>query len=352
MNNTIRPEVRVYTGSELARHFPRLEAYVAGDLVPLSYHPAWLTVLERGMGHTPYLLEAFDGERTCGFLALAYMHTWLFGRFLVSLPYLNYGGVVADDPRTEKRLLEEAIALAEVLNVRFLELRHEEAIEHPAYTHLLNNKVHLRLSLPGSTEELWKQIPSKVRNQVRKGRKSDLAVVWGREELLPEFYATFSHNMRDLGTPVFSRRLFAAILQQFPERSELCVVRLGTRAVAAAILVHGWGVTEVTSASSLREYNFTCANMLMYWHLLERSVERGQKLFDFGRSSQDSSSHHFKTQWGGEPSSANWQYHVRDGDVKAMRPDNPRYQFLIRVWQRMPVWLTRLIGPPVVRGIP
>ena len=92
--------------------------------------------------------------------------------------------------------------------------------------------------------------------------------------------------------------------------------------------------------------------MLLYWCLLERSVQWGQKSFDFGRSSQDSTSHHFKTQWGAEPSPANWQYHVRKGDVKDMRPDNPRYQRLIRVWQRLPVWLTRGLGPRIVRGIP
>jgi FemAB-related protein (PEP-CTERM system-associated) len=346
------PEIRVHSGADLGQHIERLEQYVAGDQVPLSYHPGWLAVLERGLNHTPYLLEAVEDEKTRGFLALAYMHSWLFGRFLVSLPYVNYGGVVADDARTTRLLIDRAVELAQSLDVRFLELRHEDAVEHAAITHVLNSKVHLRLVLAASPEEQWKQIPSKVRNQIRKGRKHDLRVLWGHEDLLDDFYAVFSQNMRDLGTPVFGRRLFASILRQFPARSELCVVRAGDRPVAAAILIHGWGVTEVTSASSLRGYNHTCANMLMYWHLLERSVQRGQKLFDFGRSSSDSSSYHFKTQWGAEPSAADWQYAVRVGDMHDMRPEHPRYQLLIRLWQRLPVWLTRLIGPRIVRGIP
>jgi FemAB-related protein (PEP-CTERM system-associated) len=158
--------------------------------------------------------------------------------------------------------------------------------------------------------------------------------------------------MRDLGTPVFGRGLFREVVRAFPDRAEFCVARLGVRPVAAALLLHGWGVSEVPSASSLRQYNPTCANMLMYWHLLERAVARGQATFDFGRTSPGSSHFQFKKQWGAAPESAEWQYYVRRGSASDMRPDNPRYQTFIRLWQRLPVALASLIGPPIVRGIP
>jgi len=92
--------------------------------------------------------------------------------------------------------------------------------------------------------------------------------------------------------------------------------------------------------------------MLLYWHLLVRAVERGQVFFDFGRSSEESNTYRFKKQWGATPFPAPWQYYLRQGTVGDMRPDNPKYQRLIRIWQRLPVGLTRLIGPPIVRGIP
>ena len=87
--------------------------------------------------------------------------------------------------------------------------------------------------------------------------------------------------MRDLGTPVYSRRLFVEIISQFPDRAEFCVIRAGNIPVAAALLLHGWGITEVPSASSLRQYNHTCANMLMYWKLLERAAETGTRRLRF-----------------------------------------------------------------------
>ena len=158
--------------------------------------------------------------------------------------------------------------------------------------------------------------------------------------------------MRDLGTPTFGRGLFAAILREFAGAAELCVLRDADRPIAGALMLNGQGVAEVPSASSLKEYNPTCANMLLYWNLLERSAERRLELFDFGRSSVDSPTFRFKKQWGATPSPAEWQYFLREGTPGDMRKDNPKYRRFIAVWRRMPVGLTRWLGPVIVRGIP
>lgn len=349
----VRSGVHRWHGKQLMDRLPHLEAFaLRGERVALSRHPRWLRVLEQGLRHTPYVLEAFDGERTTGMLPLAFVHSFLFGRFLVSLPYLNSNGVLAEDEATRRMLIDAAVELADELKVRHLELRHEQAVEHPALTGQLTSKVHMRLALPDFPGPLWEKLSAKVRNQVRKGEKSGLTVAWGGLDLLPEFYDVFSRNMRDLGTPVYGQGLFRAILTQFADAAELCVVRAEHRPAAAALLLHGKGVSEVPSASSLREFNSTCANMLMYWNLLDRAVQREQSVFDFGRSTVDSNTYRFKKQWGAVAEPAVWQYYSRRGSVGDLRPDNPRYQRLIRWWQRLPVGLTRWIGPPIVRGIP
>lgn len=347
-------EVRTYGSAELVQHLPRWEAYSRRlGRLPLSRHPAWLRVLAKGLKHEPICLEAVAGTDTCGLLPLAQVRSLLFGRFLVSLPYVNYGGVIANSEAVARTLVDQAIQLADRLRVRYLELRHESTtVEHRSLLVRKAGKVHMRLALPATVERLWEQLSAKVRNQIRKGQASGLTVSWGRQELLSDFYDVFSVNMRDLGTPVYGRRLFEAILKEFPERAELAVVRADRRAVAGALMLHGWGVSEVPSASSLRSYRHTNANMLMYWHLLERAVQRGQPEFDFGRSNPDSNTYRFKKQWGAEPVPANWQYYLRGGGVDDMRPENPRYQRFIRLWQLLPLGLTRLIGPWIVRGIP
>jgi FemAB-related protein (PEP-CTERM system-associated) len=346
--------VVVHPRAALAARLPALTEFVrtSAPVVPLSRHPAWLNVLRTALDHEVYALEAVTGDRTCGFLPLAYVSSVLFGRFLVSLPYLNSNGVVAASADVQARLVSRAATLADELNVRYLELRHEAPVDHPDLNAALTSKVHMRLPLPRSAEKLWKGFDPKVRNQVRKGEKHGFKVAWGGVELLDGFYAVLSENMRDLGTPVYGKSLFREILSTFPGAAELCLLSDGPKPVAAALLLHGWGVTEVPTASALREYNPTCANMLMYWNLLERSVGRGQRVFDFGRSTTDGSTFKFKKQWGAVPHPAVWQYAVKDGAASEMRPDNPRFERAIRVWQRLPVRLTQCLGPVIVRGIP
>ncbi|HZN35756.1 MAG TPA: FemAB family XrtA/PEP-CTERM system-associated protein [Pirellulaceae bacterium] len=312
----------------------------------------WLRVLHSALGHSPYLLCAEEGQQNTGVLPLAVVQSALFGRFLVSLPYVNSAGIVADSAAAAGRLLDRAVQLADELNVRYLELRNEQQSTHASLEHKNDSKVLMRLPLPATPEKLLASFKSKLRSQIRSGEKHNFDVRFGGRELLADFYAVFSRNMRDLGTPVYSRRLFEAILELFAEQAELCVLRLAERPVAAALLLHHAETTEVPSASSLRAYNSTNANMVMYWHLLKRAVERGQAVFDFGRSTVDSGTYRFKEQWGAEPSPSVWQYYLRRGSIGDLRPDNARFSLAIRAWQRLPVWLTRLIGPPIVRGIP
>jgi FemAB-related protein (PEP-CTERM system-associated) len=374
-------EVHVRTQPDLTKELPRFEAYILHRVarperregreqalmastpfedpgratqtkLALTRHPGWLLTLQRGLGHVPYCLEAREGEKIGGLLPLVYVRSLLFGRFLSSLPYLNSGGVMADGPAIATLLIDRAVQLADELNVRYLELRHEQPVEHPALTGQMTDKVHMRLPLPANSQELWNHLPSKVRNQVRKGQKVNLTVEWGGHPLLPAFYDVFSENMRDLGTPVYGKKLFTSILDQFPDRAELAVVRHGPVAVAVALLLHGWGLSEVPSASSLRHYRASNANMLLYWHLLERTVKRGNGIFDFGRSTKDSTTHRFKKQWGARPEPAVWQYYVRRGSIGDLRPDNPRYRRLIRLWQHLPISVTRRLGPWIMSRIP
>jgi FemAB-related protein (PEP-CTERM system-associated) len=346
-------EVRLHGPADLGGQVARLEPYLLRHRqASLTRHPGWLTVLQRGLGHVPYLLEASEAGQTCGVLPLAFVRGPLFGRFLVGLPYVDSGGVTADTDRAAWALIDRAAQLADDLRARFLELRHESPIEHPRLSERMASKVHMRLPLPATADVLWRGLDCRARNQVRKARKGGVTVGWGGLELLDDFYAVFTRNMRDLGTPVYGRGLFRAALEQFPARAELCVARFGQRPVAGALLLHGWGVSNVPSASSLRPYNYTCANTLMYWHLLERAVERGQAVFDFGRCTRDGSHYAFKGSWGARPEPAVWQYYVRSGTIGDVRPDNPRYRRWVRLWQLLPVGLTRWVGPAIVRGIP
>jgi FemAB-related protein (PEP-CTERM system-associated) len=345
--------IHLLSGSALAERMPDLTAYAQRErLAWASHDPAWLYILRDGMGHVPFAFEAVQDGVTRGWLPLAYVRSTLFGRYLVSMPYLNTAGVRADNDAIAQMLINHAALFARDLQVKHLELRHEKPVEHPLLGATRTTKVHMRLALPSFPGPLWEGLNFRVRNRVRKGEKGGMQLVWGGLDLVNDFYEVFSRNMRDLGTPVYGRRLFVSILRHLGDRAELCVVRKDHRPIAVALLLHGKGVTEVPSSSSLKEFNSTCANVMMYWHLIERAIQREQEIFDFGRSTIDSNTFVFKKQWGAKPEPATWQYHLLSGEQPGLQPDNPRFERLIKIWQRLPVGVTRLIGPRIVRGIP
>jgi serine/alanine adding enzyme len=313
----------------------------------------WAEVFKKAFRHRPYFIWTEIDGRITGILPLMHISGPIFGSFLVSQPYLNTGGVLADTEEAAQKLIERAILLADKLDVKHLELRHEKRVEHSGLNSTNTEKVHMRLALPATADELWTGLKSKLRSQVKKPlNEASLSVTFGHLDQLNAFYDVFCRNMRDLGTPPFSKELFRQMLVQFGDAAEICSVMQDGKAIASAFLLHGPEVTFIPSASSLKEYNKTACNMLMYWHCLNRSVERGQKAFDFGRCSLDSGTFKFKEQWGAEAYPAVWQYTLRKGQIGDVRPSSGKYDKVIAVWQKLPVWFTKLIGPEIVRGIP
>ena len=256
-----------------------------------------------------------EGERTRGLLPLAYVRSLLFGRFLVSLPYLNYGGVMADDEATGRLLIDRAVGSGRRARrappgaAARTGRRPPDARAAPG-----GQGPHAASPAGDRRGALWRLRPLKVRNQVRKGQKADLTVAWGGEELLPDFYEVFSQNMRDLGTPVFGRSLFRAIAPPVPGPRRVLRGPRRARPVAAALLLHGWGITEVPSASSLREFNSTCCNMLMYLEPAGAGDRPGPGDLRFRPFQPDSGTYHFKKQWGAPPA----------GRVAVLRPGRER----------------------------
>ena len=322
--------------------YPRLNAH----------HTAWGTAVSRGLRQRCYLIQATDDRDTVGVLPLCLVAGPIFGKFLVSLPYVNTGGVWARDENVAQQLVTEACQLADELDVKYLELRHEVGVPHERLNFERTDKFHMRLELPDSHEALKASFKSKLRSQIKKSTEYGLTVQFGHLELLSEFYAVFATRMRDLGTPVFSKQLFQEILGCFGDDAEICLVKSDAQTAAAAILVHAHGLTEVPSASCHTQFNRMNANMFMYWNLLTRAIDRGSHTFDFGRSSEGSGTYKFKAQWKSRPCPAVWQYYVRKGDPNDMRPDSGNKQKLIEIWKRLPVWFTKLVGPQIVRGIP
>lgn len=329
------------------------DAFAAASGAATIYHRwVWRDIVASVFGHeTHYLAVQAPGGTISGILPLVRLRSFLFGDFMVGLPYFNYGGVVARSVAARDALLEAAIGLARERNCRHVELRQREPL--PSGWPARVDKVAMVLALPQSPEELWKSLPSKVRTDARRPARRGISCEFGAAELLPEFYAVFSENMRDLGTPVYPVTFFKAILTALPANASLVVARNGSRAVAAGLLLEHAGGMEIPWASSLRSFNKLGANMFMYGRVLEHAIVRGCRSFDFGRSTIDSGTYLFKKQWGARPRQLYWNYWLRDGgELPHLRPDNPKFRAAVAVWRRLPLALANRLGPHLVKYLP
>jgi serine/alanine adding enzyme len=328
------------------------DAYVRAHPRGSVYHlHCWRTIIESSFGHETHYLEACTGDRRiCGILPLVRQKSRLFGDFLVSLPFVTYGGAIGDSTDVEERLMQAAAERARSLGCRHVEFRDPVQRERwPART----DKYSLRLELPAAAEALWQRFTPKLRSQIRRGEREAPAIRVGGHELLPDFYRVFSRNMRDLGTPVYSLSFFEHIFEHVTAHARVIVLDLDRSPAAAAIVIGDGQMLEIPWASSLREVNSQGINMVLYWQVLQHAIESGHRTFDFGRSTRDAGTYRFKRQWGAEPVPLFWHYWLADGgEVPRLNPDNPRYRLAITAWQKLPVWIANVIGPRLVRNLP
>ena len=314
----------------------------------LYHRCGWARVIERSYGHAPFYVWARDASGVHGVLPLVLFRGALGGRSLVSLPFLDEGGLCADSAEARTALWQTALNVAKRERATVVELRQGNPSGLPLAP--LGSKVSVMLELASEADAMWKRLDAKVRNQVRKATSSGLTPAWCGIEALDDFYAVFAHNMRDLGSPVHSKRFFAAILEEFAPDARLLLVRDGARVVAGGVVIVFRDTVMVPWASSLREWRSRCPSNLLYWEVIRSACDKGLRWLDFGRSSPGGGTYKFKMQWGGRERPLHWQ--VDPGDrASVIDSDDPKFRLMIRAWQKLPVPLTTVIGPILRRRL-
>jgi len=368
---------------------------------------AWRKIIEKTYAHKTYYLisiksnklkNSIDSKKTNesakGILPLVHLQNPIFGNHLVSMPFFDHGGILAEDQETESKLLREAIRLSENLKAKMIEIRQSRPlkvfhsncftdsegnnsylvddllgktdrpsrsiekkieVDHSSCKWQVQSQKHklrMLLDLPDSSEELMKSFKSKLRSQIKKPIKENLVSKTGGIELLEDFFKVFTVNMRDLGSPVHSEQLFKNILKAFNDNSRIVMVYKENIAVAGGFVL---GFKETLAnlwASSLRKYSALSPNMLLYWAMLEYACEHGYSQFDFGRSSPGEGTYNFKKQWGAKPQPLHWYYISREGkSLETAVSEKSAFKLAAQVWKNLPVSVTRIIGPRIRKYI-
>jgi FemAB-related protein (PEP-CTERM system-associated) len=328
------------------------DQFVLGHPGATFFHlTGWKRVIEKTFGYkAQYVYCERDGKIT-GIAPLFDFSNWLVGHCLISTPLAAYGGIVAEDAASKQALLNHLKGFAQSTGVDYLELRQQEGDLSDGFC---ANTLYVTFRSPLSSDPQvnLKRLPKDTRYMIRKAEKGGLKIVFG-DDNLPAFYDLFALSMKRLGTPAFPQALFRNCLEEFPQHTQLAIVYDGSKPVTGVlsfffrdtILPYYAGATE--SATRLAANNF------MYWQLIKWAGERGFQTFDFGRSKKNTGSYAFKSQWNMTIEPLSYQiFLVKRKTVPNFSPVNPSFDLAIRMWRNLPLPVTKLLGPRVVRLFP
>jgi serine/alanine adding enzyme len=326
------------------------DAFVMGFPDSSIYHlSGWTEIARQVFGHRALFVESRDSSGSLlGVLPVIRQRSWLLGNFATSLAFFNYGGVLARDPLVAQQMMIRAAEAAEALGCRYLEFR--DIRPRLGEWVRRTDKVTLRVDLPDTIEALSKGLGSKLRSQVKRAEREGVQCKTGSAALLDDL--VFAENMRDLGTPVYPKRFFEAILQRYEQYCQLVVIESQGEPWAAAFLVFWRGGAEVPWASCRAKAKPLGANMKLYWELLSEAIGRGCKSFDFGRSTVDSGTDRFKRQWGAEPVPLHWYRWERHGEAPGGDERGGAMSLATAMWRRLPLGIANTLGPLISGALP
>ncbi len=302
----------------------------------------WQRVLEKTLGHPAFYLYALRDQVIVGVLPLAWVKSALFGNSLVSTPFCVYGGALGSDE--VKRALEaRAIEIGTELAVDQIELRYKNQQNN----HWITRSQHATFgcSLAQDDAAILAGIKKNQRALIRKGLQS--AMSWHVEQDNNDFYAIYSESLRNLGTPVFSKALIDALQKEFPEDTDILTIRNDGKAVSSVFNFYYQGQVLPYYGGGKPAARELKSNDFMYYQLMCHAVRsKACHFFDFGRSKLESGAYSYKKHWGMQDELLHYQFYLIKAEQLAnLSPNNPKYQLFIKLWQKLPLGVSRWLGP-------
>jgi FemAB-related protein (PEP-CTERM system-associated) len=331
-----------------ASSYARWDEYVRNHPDGTFFHlSGWKTAQEQAFGHTGHFLLAEEGGLIKGVLPLVHIKSLIFGNSLGSTPFCVNGGVLASDDGARVALEQAAVALAQQLDVGYLEMRNEKPV-HEEWLSKSDLYVVFRKELDPDPEKNMQAIPRKQRAMVRKGIEAGLQSEW--DDDVERLFDAYSQSVHALGTPVFSKRYFQILKQVFGEACSVLTITKDSQLIASVMSFYFRDQVLPYYGGGTAAARDCKGNDFMYWELMRRSCEQGIKVFDYGRSKVDTGAYSFKKNWGFEPQPLHYEYFlVKAKELPNVSPTNPKYAIFIQAWKKMPLWMTRMIGPHIVK---
>ncbi|MBK5290873.1 MAG: FemAB family PEP-CTERM system-associated protein [Acidobacteriia bacterium] len=312
---------------------------------------AWKKCLEENFPFRAEYLVAFDGDLLKGVLPLFLVDNWLVGKALVSTPVAPYGGALATTQEAFMALRDALANRAQEIGVQYAELRNVYAEQSLGFERVTRHVIYMG-PLEAGEEKLLESIPRKTRRIVRKSLEEKF-ITRVETENPARFEDLYCRNLRRLGTPPYPRRFMRSLLKNFRGSVDIREVYLEGKLVSAVLNLY-FGKTVLPSYGAADPaYNAHAPSTFMYYDLMRVSAAAGYETYDFGKSKIETGSGHFKSHWGLKELPLHYEILlVKRKQLPNYTPTNPKYQLAIRMWRWLPLWVTRMIGPPILKRLP
>lgn len=311
----------------------------------------WADAVTRAARLKAFYFVARDTSGVHGVLPLTQVKSRLFGNFMVSQGFSDYGGPLVDSPEARDALFDHAVKLATEHGCESIEFRNIEPL--PYELHLRTDKMTMHLPLVSDPDQLWLGFRPEIRNRIRKAEKSSLTTIDGGLELLDDFYRVWTVRMWQLGTPCYPSKLMRSILEAFPNNSRIFIVRHNDLPIGGGFTTCFNGFADMQWVATLEHYNRLAPNNLLYWSAIKHYCIAGASWFDFGRCTADGPTYEFKRRWGPMEVKLYYQYWAKPGErLSIISPAALKYIRKVEMWKRFPLWVTRLLGPRISCNLP
>ena len=318
----------------------------------LFHSSLWKEIIERSFDYNSYYFMALEDDQVQGILPLFHVKGWLSGNALISTPFAVYGGILANHLPAQQALLRAAQDLAQQFRAHYIELRHRGELSLDGLHTKDSVYATFIKKMPEQVEDIYQELPKEARRMVRKGRQHDLELTFESHNL-DQFYNIYAVSVQKFGTPVFPKKLFRNCFDVLEDQTSMLYVYKNGNAIAAVLSFYYKDTVYPYYAGMLPEAKTLAPHNLMYLTLMEQARNSGYSTFDFGRSKLGTGAAKFKEHMGLEPTPLPYQFYLKTGrELPNKNQTNSTYALASNVWKRLPLGMTKLIGPHVVKLFP
>jgi FemAB-related protein (PEP-CTERM system-associated) len=325
-------------------------AYLQTDpAADICHHHAWGSIFAGTFGLKSLLLLHRSAGKIDGGVPLIVFDQPLTGKALISMPFLNYGGILGQSESVRNEIAAGCRQLLKIHGADYVELRHTGAGLGPNADSTRQNRITYRLDINRPADDIFKSLRKQLRTRLRRAHEQQLTHYQGRERL-DDFYRLFAMAMKEHGTPVMPRRFFELVLTHLGDQAEMMIAYKDGRPVGGKLMLRFKDRATMTWGCYPDRYKHLLANYHLTWEVIRQSAQGPIHTIDFGRSEPGSGGHDYKSNWGPTEVPIFVDYLASNpAKIPNLKPENVKFKMAIAVWKRLPLGITKLIGPRLAR---